>query len=383
MSVPNNVFIDTSIFDQQSYNFDSAAFRPFIAAISGKGFSLILPDPTSREVRKHIAERADAVVSALEDSRRKAPFLAKLENWPVPGFALSWEVRKLGMAHWREFLNHFKVTNLPLDGANLDQVMHWYDNQHAPFGPKKKKEFPDALAFSAILAFAKKQRVTVAVISLDPDFRSACGRFSEVLSFRSLPVFTETLIASDRRVETVRAMFDENPDILRAAVKAEFTALRFYPAQEPDGRVDGVDVDEVSFPEFHVVGVGENECMIAFDALVKYCAFVEFDDPESAIVDSSEGIFHKHRRFSGIVTDDAEVSGTAKIKVSGDWSAFEDVSYFAFNESEVEVREVPPEEWYMNERTRYSTGREHVLRIKAVLRENAVSQLARKKAESC
>jgi hypothetical protein len=345
MSVPNNLFIDTSIFDEQNYNFESAAFRPFVTAIAGKGLTFILPDPTSREVKKHIAERADAVVKALEDARRRAPFLAKSQKWPAPGFALSWELRQLAMEDWKEFLKHFNVQNLSFEGVNLSEIMNWYDNQHAPFGPKKRKEFPDALALGSLLAFARMQHLTVAVISSDPDFKSACDRFAEVLYFRSLPAFTEALIASDRRVEKVRAIFNEDSSLLENAVQEEFPALHFYPAGDPDGRVEGVRVSEVEFLGIHVVGVGENECMIAFDTSVRYSAHVEFDDPESAIVDSSEGIYHKHRTFSGIVSDEATLSGTAKITVVNDWSAFEGISYFDFGEPEIEVTELPPEKF--------------------------------------
>jgi hypothetical protein len=254
------------------------------------------------------------------------------------------------MNEWKAFLDHFSVRTLALESANLSQVMLWYEEQQSPFGPKKKKEFPDALAFSSLLACAREHHATIAVIAADPDFRLACKRFSEVLHFPSLPAFTEALIAGDIHVKKMRHIFEADSSLLSAAVETEISTLHFFPAADPDdGRAEGVKALEVAFDEFHVVAVGDEECMIAFDAAVRYSILVAFDDPDSAIVDSSEGIFHKHRRFSGIVEDQASLSGTAKIKLSKDWSAFEEVTYFEFSGQEVEVTETPPEEWPFDE----------------------------------
>ena len=57
MSIPNVIFIDTSMFDEQNYNFESSSLSSFIAAIKDQGFTLLLPDPTLREITRHIKER--------------------------------------------------------------------------------------------------------------------------------------------------------------------------------------------------------------------------------------------------------------------------------------------------------------------------------------
>lgn len=62
MSVPTAVFLDTSVFDGQSYNFSSTAFSTFLPACRSRQLKLLLPDPTEREIKRHMAEKAQEAV---------------------------------------------------------------------------------------------------------------------------------------------------------------------------------------------------------------------------------------------------------------------------------------------------------------------------------
>jgi PIN domain len=53
--------------------------------------------------------------------------------------------------------------------------MEWYHRGRGPFGPKKQKEFPDAIALAAILNFSKREKCSIAVVSQDSDFKRALG----------------------------------------------------------------------------------------------------------------------------------------------------------------------------------------------------------------
>jgi hypothetical protein len=77
VSLPKAVFLDTSVFAGQQYNYASAILVSFIPVAQNAELLLLLPDPTEREVARQIKERASAALKALEDARRKAPFLSK------------------------------------------------------------------------------------------------------------------------------------------------------------------------------------------------------------------------------------------------------------------------------------------------------------------
>jgi PIN domain len=186
MSTPSAVFIDTSIFAGQQYNYGSTALATFIPAAKSAGMNLLLPNPTEREVRRQIRARAKEALEALEVARRRAPFLTKWKGFPKPAQAHidDWEVARLAVTEWETFLGQFAVVRIGYEGLNMAQVMDWYDQSLAPFREgKKRKEFPDALAISLLAAYAEKHHCFIAVASEDQDFKGACERFPNLLYF--------------------------------------------------------------------------------------------------------------------------------------------------------------------------------------------------------
>ena len=68
MSVPTTIFIDTCILDEQNYNFSSKAISAFLEAVKGPKMVLLLPDPTRREIERHIEKRSQEAVKMLEEA---------------------------------------------------------------------------------------------------------------------------------------------------------------------------------------------------------------------------------------------------------------------------------------------------------------------------
>ncbi len=345
MSVPTVIFIDTSIVRGQAYNFESKAIKLFLSAAGERKLTLLLPDATSREIRKQISARSDVAINALKKAYEQAPFLLKSDKWPtMPGFAAAWELFTIGVRQWEGFTNNFTLIRLPVEDINLREVMGWFDAQRAPFSTRKQKEFPDAFALSSIVAFAKRERVNIAVMSTDSDFASASSRFPELVYFPSLAAFTEALLSSDKRVGLVKAVFERDTTFLKTAIGEEFQDLPFRTAHEPDVEVKDVQITEIQLDDVRVVAIGDKECIISFEASVDFSAHVQFDDSSTAVVDSSEGIFMPLHRFSGTVADKAEITGVAKVNMIEDWSDVDDITFLHFNETEIAIEEVPPRE---------------------------------------
>jgi hypothetical protein len=74
MSVPSAVFLDTSIFDGQQYNLESTALTTFVPACRQHRLKLILPKPTEFEVTRHMADKSQEALNALEGCRRRRAF---------------------------------------------------------------------------------------------------------------------------------------------------------------------------------------------------------------------------------------------------------------------------------------------------------------------
>jgi hypothetical protein len=144
MSIPTAVFLDTSVFDEQSFNFSSTALSTFVPACKNRKLKLLLPDPTEREVTRHMTERSEEVAGLFEKAHRAAPFLRKWKGFP-PRENRRGEMRQVATREWFAFLNQFEVVKLNYDGMNVAKIMNWYDAGEPPFDKgKKRKEFPDA-----------------------------------------------------------------------------------------------------------------------------------------------------------------------------------------------------------------------------------------------
>jgi len=83
MAVATNIFIDTSILDGASFNFESSALQPIVDLAKKTQLTLLLPIPTEREIRRHIKTRSEEVLSALQKAQQQAPFLKKWKEWPL------------------------------------------------------------------------------------------------------------------------------------------------------------------------------------------------------------------------------------------------------------------------------------------------------------
>lgn len=189
MSVPTTVFIDTSIFDESMYNFESASMLAFKQSIANCTITLLMPDPTKREIDRHIRERAEAAVSAMKTAAKNSPFLWKLPNWPLKKKkhpSLGYKLLTIVDKELQDFFGLFQVIKLNYEGVKLDEIMNWYEWESPPFSARKKAEFPDAFTIAILERHRSASNENIAIISKDKDFEDACEKFPGLMHFASL-----------------------------------------------------------------------------------------------------------------------------------------------------------------------------------------------------
>ena len=272
---------------------------------------LLLPDPTEQEIKRHIEKKWRDAYSVLERLEREAPFVTEWKYWPPTRTRLfESNLEDVIRGQWKNFLTHFTVVRLGYSGVDLKEIMEWYHRGRGPFGPKKQKEFPDAISLAAILDFSRHEKCLIAVVSLDSDFKRACVIYTELLYFNSLPAFTEAILSGDQRLSALKTALEADADKIAGAITNEFTGHTFVYEEIPSLSVGDVSVDEVDVKEFRIIALGENECTISFEAKVTYASWIEYEED----IEDHEGYSHTSKR-EGWVEDWTEVSGTAKFRV--------------------------------------------------------------------
>ena len=333
MAVPRKIFIDTSVLDGCSYNFESAAIHPIADVAKKEHLTLLLPESTEQEIRRHIKDRSDEVLAALYKAQQRAPFLRKWKDWPLKGkpyrdFFIAPSLKRIASKELDGFLALFELVKLDPTHIDLPDVMEWYDKGTAPFGQKRKKaEFPDAFALSSLLTFAKKHGEAVAIISSDGDFQNASALHDCLFFYRTPGAYVESLLLSDEHVKKVRAILDSNAEIICEGLCEEFIALGFYTTDDERAEFEDAEVDEIVFAELSIIGTGEKEVSVSFEAEVTFTINASFDE-----TDWDGPAWHSER-----VSDGATVTGIAKLTVNADWSDFESLEILRLDEEEIGV----------------------------------------------
>lgn len=307
MSIPKAAFLDTNVFAGQQYNFSSAVFTSFVPVAKKAELKILLPDPTSREIERQIKERSADALKALDDARRKAPFLVKWKHFPSK--QSSWaqrEVAQVAQAEWTEFLEQFQVEKLGYDGVSIPKVMSWYDSARAPFGEgKKRKEFPDAFAIEIVSIYAELHGICVAVISEDTDLKKACEHYPSLLYFQSLAQLTELLLVGEEKLEELRGILSGNLEKLEDAIYSQANEFSVHIYDEGFEEEESV-IGSPYITETTIVGLGNNECTIVFEAEYESEHKIKWEE----VVDPSEGYTQTYNDW---VSQLNTIGGTAKL----------------------------------------------------------------------
>lgn len=335
MSIPIAAFLDTSVFAGQQYNFASAVLTSFVPVAKKANLKILLPDPTAREIARQIKERSADALKALDDARRKAPFLAKWKHFPSKQSSWAqWEVGQVAQAEWAEFLKQFQVEKLGYDGVSIPKVMSWYDSVRAPFGEgKKRKEFPDAFAIEIVSLYAEKHGICIAVVSEDQDLKKACEHYPSLLYFQSLAQLTELLLVGEARLEELRGILSGSLEVLEDAIYEQINGFSTYIYDE------GFEEEESAIGSLHItvttiVGLGNNECTIVFEAEYDSEHKIKWEE----VVDPSEGYT---QTYSDWVSQLNTIGGTAKLIIDPKAGTVSSVSMIEVDVSEIEIHKMP------------------------------------------
>src|SRR5687767_1964918 len=109
MPIPRIIMIDTNVFDQHAYHFASPTIQKFVDLNKVEPITLLLPDPVTREVTRHIKEGARAVASGLKKLSKEARLIYRWPNWPGSAAAKSADkdTENATLADWNKFLTNF------------------------------------------------------------------------------------------------------------------------------------------------------------------------------------------------------------------------------------------------------------------------------------
>ncbi len=319
------VFVDTEAFYSCRFMFGKSALKRLSDLCRSGRLSLVLPEVTRREIEKKIGNDVDSFVSGLSKLDKKTPAVREYADADTALNALldRDSIRGNVTAEFGKFLEEAKAEVLPFDASIMAEVLDSYFEQRPPFGTGKKKyEFPDALALTALDNWCAEEEVKCYVISRDPDVQAACNDADALIYVESLDDLFALAEIIDKKAA---ALLEAGREEIRRQITESFAGFGFA-IYEEDGHVENIEVVDVTFLYLGIQDIEENVIRFIVKARVFFHGDVSYWDYTTAIYDSEDKVARPWQRIDRVVADEADVTAYGSI--------------FAVDESLEEVEEV-------------------------------------------
>jgi hypothetical protein len=276
MQTPH-VFIDTNIFINQNYDYESTAFKQLVTLAQAEKIFIYLTTITLREVEAHIEEDVHKAHEAFEGFRIK-PQLKILKNIadpPLHGIFRGFDVeqsKEVLLNQFRKFLLDARIHVLEIADIPVDEIFDKYFSYTPPFGEKKKHEFPDAFALAALEQWCKDSSGRMYVISSDLDMASACALNQSLRLVQSLSEFLDLLTRRGELSEFINRLFEAHRSEVEKRIKEAVEPLNLV--YEPYGEVQYTYINSAKILKHYLIEIDEGKAVFDVMAEVNYSANV-------------------------------------------------------------------------------------------------------------
>jgi hypothetical protein len=287
----SNVFLDTEVFVEASFNYNSARLASVTELARTQRIRVFLTDLIIREIRTNIQ---DAVERAIAASRPQPIFrnsslsqVKALFNGLDTG-----EVEKDLFRQLDAFIEKSDITILRVKNKFLGPVLDNYFKRLPPFGiGKNKAEFPDSLNLETLKEWCRTQKQNMAVVTRDHGIQAACSDGGPFYHFEDLPKFLDAVASENKALSGfIRKMIRRYDDEIFEKGKDAFLNLGFY-LDDQEGDVDSVNVTYIEYDgEIEIIWLATHEAIVEMPAMITFDAEISYDDPNTGIWDSEDKV---------------------------------------------------------------------------------------------
>lgn len=160
-----HIILDTSFFIGNNY-FLGVKIRNLNNLVKNNLVSVYITDVILRELRKHLIEDLKKEMLTIKNVKLFSSIYKDEYN-------NSFDIKScpiIANEQIEKWIKTNKVTVLSSNNTDIESILNLYFNQQLPFGPKKKKEFPDAIIYEVCKNYFSSGFSNVYMISRDNDF---------------------------------------------------------------------------------------------------------------------------------------------------------------------------------------------------------------------
>lgn len=220
-----NVFIDTSIFCKEGFNFAGHKLAKMCELASYGQINLLLTDISLRETNNHFSGFIEEIERSHSTLKRKVASLACLPEF-IGGSTVNTDDKEIAQClqeaknFFESFVNAIGADVISVSQVDSVKVFDLYFSSQPPFGTgKKKNEFPDAFSLLSLEEWCNQQNEKVYVVSSDKDMELYCANSNNLFYLSDLSHFLDLVNLEDNQIsEIVKKWFAENQDVISSKI---------------------------------------------------------------------------------------------------------------------------------------------------------------------
>lgn len=231
------VFIDTNIYEEIGYNFDSKnpILQSFRKLVDENEIKNVIVSVIDGEIKKHLESRKADNIRAI---KKHCKWINELINKEIIDENLNKEFND-----YEEFKKETKTEMIKIDDINSQKILEKYFAVEPPFENKKQNEFKDAFFVEAVLEYIKKNLyIRNVVITKDEGIIKAIKKFgnTSVEVVRSIQELIDFIInyGSKRKEELKKYIKEYN---LKPLIEKEYS-VGYYDIEEENIEIDDIEI---------------------------------------------------------------------------------------------------------------------------------------------
>jgi rRNA-processing protein FCF1 len=287
----SNVFLDTEVFVEASFNYDSARLVSLIDLAKTQRVRVFVTDLVIREMKANMKDAVKQAIAIL----RPAPILRSSSLPEVKALFNKVdvdEVEKDLVIQLEAFIKKGNITVLSVKSELLSQVLDSYFERLPPFGVgKNKAEFPDSLNLETLRDWCSSRNQKMAVVTRDQGIKAACASDGGFYHFEDLPKFLDEVASENKALSGfIRKMIRRHEDEILDKAKNVFPNLGFY-LEDEDGDVDAVAVTDIEYDgKIEIISLTTQNAVVEVPATITFDAQVAYKDPNTGVWDSEDKV---------------------------------------------------------------------------------------------
>lgn len=322
-----NIFIDTSIFIGQNFDYQNQLFQRTVDWAKTKKIKVFITDITLREIEANINKKVIKAINICSacDKKKDLKILKNIGTSQIKKL-FQRENKQKNIDELKCQLNSFikdaSIEILSTSKVSVEEVFNKYFTMKPPFGDGKKKyEFPDAFALFALEDWCNINKEKIYIISKDSDMIKYCETAINLISFKRLDDFTNFVETKNTDSKIIIELFKDNEEIIFDKLKSEFIDKDFW-IEDHIGDVENISDIKPKIIKINLIKVEEDKktAIVAITAETTFGADIIYDDLETAIYDSEDKILIPMQKIELFV--DQTVEYTAIVTISYDSNSF-------------------------------------------------------------